>query len=130
MTLSETTTSEQSVPFNRILCPTLGRDGKPPHVSTLIRWATRGTRLRDGSRVRLRAVKTPGGWRSSAEWVTQFLDILTRDRLGADSDDAEPGASATVTTPTPRPPAPRRRSARERDAAATRAGEILAGLGC
>ena len=124
---AETTSVEQSVPLNQISCPTLGRDGKPPHVSTLIRWATRGTRLRDGSRLRLRAVRTPGGWRSRADWVQNFLDSVTSDRLGNDADDAEPGATAAP--PKPRPPGPRRRSAREREAAAAQAGAILESIG-
>jgi hypothetical protein len=48
------------------------RRGKKVHVSTLHRWRASGY---DG--VRLRCVKTPGGWRTSLEAVEEFFRLLT-----------------------------------------------------
>ena len=87
-TMTTTATPDDTLlPLNRIKTRASGRDGESPHISTMIRWATRGARLRDGSRMRLRAIKTPGGWRSCAAWVDEFFDALTRDRLGIDAED-------------------------------------------
>jgi hypothetical protein len=49
------------------------------HPSSAVRWATRGVRLRDGTRLRLQAFRAPGGWRTRPEWVQRFLDSLTTD---------------------------------------------------
>jgi hypothetical protein len=101
-----------------------GRGGRPPHASTLVRWITKGTRLRDGSRLRLRALRTPGGWRVAEDSLYEFYDALTRDRLGVDAHD-DAGFSAAATAATPRRPSPVRRSAAEHRAASEKAAEFL-----
>jgi hypothetical protein len=51
------------------------------HPSAVVRWIQRGTPLSTGSRLRLAAVRTPGGWRVRREDLEQFLEALTADRL-------------------------------------------------
>jgi hypothetical protein len=63
--------------------PTKG--DKPVHPSTVGKWVTRGVRLRDGSRLRLAAIRYPGGWKLTADSLAAFLDRLTADSLGEDS---------------------------------------------
>jgi hypothetical protein len=50
--------------------------------SAVIRWIQKGTLLSDGSRVRLEAIATPGGWRVSSEALDAFLAAVTTDRAG------------------------------------------------
>jgi hypothetical protein len=45
------------------------RNGKPVHVATLGRWRDPGVRAKDGSRIRLRAVRFPAGWRTKWPFV-------------------------------------------------------------
>jgi hypothetical protein len=54
--------------------------GGPIHPSSLTRQILRGAKLRDGSRLRLRAIKTPGGWVLTREAIDEFLAALTADR--------------------------------------------------
>ncbi len=77
------------------------RNGKPPHVATLGRWRDPGVLARDGSRIRLRCVRLPSGWRTTIEWVNQFLAALTADR----DDQGNP----TPPAPLSQTPARRRR---------------------
>ena len=58
------------------------RNGKPVHVATIGRWREPGVRAKNGSRIKLRCVRFPGGWRTTVEWVRQFLDAVTLDRSG------------------------------------------------
>jgi hypothetical protein len=51
------------------------------HPSAVVRWIQKGTPLSTGSRLRLAAVRTPGGWRVRREDLEQFLEALTADRL-------------------------------------------------
>lgn len=101
-----------------------GRDGRPIHVSTLGRWRDPGVRARDGSRIRLRCVRFPSGWRTSVEAVHEFIAAITADRAGEpeavvptrttaqrrrelDNVDAEL-ERAGIKTPTGKPLPPRR----------------------
>ncbi len=102
-----------------------GRDGSPAHVATLTRWIVKGTRLRDGTRLRLEAVRTPGGWRTCRQWVEAFLRALTEDRLGPDDGPVPP---APDRSDRPVPPL-RRRTDAQRRADSARAGELLAAMG-
>jgi hypothetical protein len=52
------------------------------HPNTLIRHIRTGVLLRDGSRIRLQATVTPGGYRISDADIDVFYGALTRDRLG------------------------------------------------
>lgn len=47
------------------------------------RWMTRGVLLRDGSRLRLRHIRLPGGLRTLQSWVDEFLQAVAEDRAGA-----------------------------------------------
>jgi len=51
--------------------------------SAISRWIIDAARLRDGSRLKLRAVRMPAGFRTSETWISEFVDALTRDRTGA-----------------------------------------------
>jgi hypothetical protein len=42
-----------------------------------------GAALRDGSRLKLKAIRLPGGFRTTRQWVDEFIETLTRDRTGA-----------------------------------------------
>jgi hypothetical protein len=58
------------------------REDKQVHIATLTRWILKGCRASDGSQIKLRAVRFPAGWRTTDEWVSDFLDEITRDRHG------------------------------------------------
>jgi hypothetical protein len=79
-----------------------GRNGRPVHASTLVRWAVSGVLLSTGERARLQALRAPGGWRTCGEWLTEFLEIVTADRL------AQGTASAAITSAVRSPAAARR----------------------
>jgi len=69
------------------------------HLSTLIRWCTRGVRMPDGSRVRLRGIRAGSRWLTTDPWVDEFVAALTAAHTG---DEAKS---------TPRSPARRRHEA-------------------
>ncbi len=54
---------------------------KPVHPATLTRWILEGCALSDGSRLKLRAVRFPAGWRVTDQWVDEFLEAITTSRL-------------------------------------------------
>jgi hypothetical protein len=54
---------------------------KPLHPATLTRWILEGVSLSDGSSIKLRAVRFPAGWRSTDEWVDDFLEAITAKRF-------------------------------------------------
>src|SRR4051812_36510170 len=58
-----------------------GRGGRETHVSSVIRWITVGVRLSDDARLRVRATRTPGGWRITDADMDAFLAAVTEDRL-------------------------------------------------
>jgi len=51
--------------------------------SAVTRWIITGAALRDGSRLKLKAIRLPGGFRTTQQWVDEFIETLTRDRTGA-----------------------------------------------
>ena len=131
----ETASTEVSVSPNALLplreiarLDRSGRHGKAAHISKYLRLIKNGAALRDGSRIRLRAVRDSGGWLTSLDWLAEFRGRLTADCLGKDAEDVLPRC-ALASTPVPAP-GPIRRTARERQAAAERAGRILESLGC
>jgi hypothetical protein len=52
------------------------------HPSGPVRWITKGAMLSDGQRLKLKALRTPGGWRIRRDWLDAFLAALTADRQG------------------------------------------------
>jgi hypothetical protein len=52
-------------------------------TSAVTRWIVAGTPLRDGTRLKLKAIRLPGGFRTTQAWLDEFIDILTRDWTGA-----------------------------------------------
>ena len=70
---------------------------RPVDPSTITRWIVRGAKSRSGGRIRLRAVRRPGGWLIAADWVKEFLDALTLDRNSAAEPPCAPArAEAAV----------------------------------
>jgi hypothetical protein len=39
--------------------------------------------MRDGTRLKLKAIRLPGGFRTTQQWLDEFIEALTRDRTGA-----------------------------------------------
>ncbi|MGO8903921.1 MAG: hypothetical protein ACLQU5_37140 [Isosphaeraceae bacterium] len=64
------------------------------HPSAPTRWIMKGASLTDGSRVKLRAVRAPGGWLVRRSDLDQFLEVLTADRL-RESTPPEPEPKPT-----------------------------------
>src|SRR5262245_55893410 len=58
------------------------------HLSTLIRWCTRGIRLPDGSRVRRRGIRARCRWLTTDAWVDEFIAALTAAHVGQDDAPA------------------------------------------
>lgn len=70
------------------------RGGRPVHVATVTRWILEGARLRDGTRLRLRATRLPGRWVVEKVAVDEFLAALTADRSGTPrSSSTNPSSS-------------------------------------
>lgn len=53
------------------------REGRPATLSRVLRWILNGRKAPDGTRVRLEAMKTPGGWISTPAALTRFFIALT-----------------------------------------------------
>jgi hypothetical protein len=62
------------------------------HPSACVRWIQKGSLLSSGSRLRLEALATPGGWRIRRSSLDAFLAALTDDRTSKPS--AAPKAPA------------------------------------
>jgi hypothetical protein len=54
------------------------------HPSAPVRWIQDGIILTSGERLRLEAVRTPGGWRVRRDRLDRFLGVITEDRLRPD----------------------------------------------
>ena len=52
------------------------------HPASVTRWIVKGALLRDGSRRRLDALRTPGGWLIDQRDLDSFLTVLASDVLG------------------------------------------------
>jgi hypothetical protein len=64
--------------------------------STVIRWITRGALLSSGERLRLKALRAPGGWQVAMEWVDDFLETLTADRMNPEGPTVPTGEIRSV----------------------------------
>jgi hypothetical protein len=58
------------------------REGRPTHVSTVLRHITKGVRLPDGQIVHLEGARLGGRWITSVEAVQRFMERLTAGALG------------------------------------------------
>lgn len=65
----------------------LGRNGRPAHISCLLRWILDGAKAPDGTRVRLGALRLGGRWVTSREALQRFAEALT-PRLDGDPTPA------------------------------------------
>jgi excisionase family DNA binding protein len=66
------------------------------HPSACVRWIQKGSVLADGTRLKLAAVATPGGWRIRREALDAFLERLTADRGGDPEPAPKPRQSARM----------------------------------
>jgi hypothetical protein len=57
--------------------------GQGVSSSAVTRWILMGAALSDGTRAKLKAIRLPGGFRTTRRWVDEFIETLTRDRTGA-----------------------------------------------
>jgi Protein of unknown function (DUF1580) len=64
------------------------REGRPTHISTLVRHITKGIRLANGNVVRLEGARLGGRWITSVEAVQRFMERLTAGALGDASSDS------------------------------------------
>ena len=71
--------------------PALARDGRKPHINSLIRWIQHGARAAGGRRVRLESFRTPAGLCTTDAAIERFLAALN-----AHGGDARPHVT-TVT---------------------------------
>jgi hypothetical protein len=92
----------------RIVPP--GRGGCKCHISTLVRWITRGCRAPSGELVRLRAARLGSRWITSHEAIAEYMAALT------------PTVGSPVQPQPPRTPGRRQR-------AAQRAADQLSAIG-
>jgi hypothetical protein len=53
------------------------RNGKKTHISTLLRWATKGAKGPRGTTVRLEAMRLGNRWVTSREAIERFMAALT-----------------------------------------------------
>ena len=62
------------------------RTGKPVHVSAILRYGLKGApSVRGEGRIRLALWRHPGGWVTTERAIQDFIQALTRDRLGLDA---------------------------------------------
>jgi hypothetical protein len=99
--------NEKTLPLNQAAQRVPPSRGKKTHISTLLRWITRGAKSPDGAVVRLEALRLGGRWLTSEEALQRFSQKLTPTFPGD-------------TVPAPRSPAARTRAS-ERAAAALEA---------
>jgi hypothetical protein len=71
-------------------------------VATIARWITDGARLRDGTRLPLRATRLPGRWVVEPGAVEEFLAALTADRSGTCTSAGRSPQPAPARTPSAR----------------------------
>jgi hypothetical protein len=71
------------------------RNGRPTHISTLLRHITKGVRLANGEIVRLEGARLGGRWITSREAVQRFMERLTARALG-ESCAGDPAAIRTT----------------------------------
>src|SRR5262249_30422050 len=57
--------------------------GRHPSPEAVIRWISKGAMSRNGSRIKLQAIRSPKGWLTTREWISDFLTALTKDKTGA-----------------------------------------------
>jgi hypothetical protein len=52
------------------------------HHSAPVRWMKCGTLLCNGSRVYLKHLRLPGGFRTTQTWLDEFLRVVADDKVG------------------------------------------------
>src|SRR5262245_973458 len=71
------------------------RNGRRVHRNTVRRWILKGALLRDGTRLKLRALRTPGQWLVEPDALRRFMKALRADRVGT------PKSTPTESGPAP-----------------------------
>jgi hypothetical protein len=57
--------------------------GQGVSPAAVTRWILTGAKLSNGNRAKLKAIRLPGGFRTTRQWVDEFIELLTLDRVGA-----------------------------------------------
>jgi hypothetical protein len=70
------------------------KNDRPVHASTISRWVRLGCKLGDGTIIKLRATRFPGGWKVTEEALDEFLGRLTRAALGESGYPASPSVES------------------------------------
>jgi hypothetical protein len=60
------------------------------HPSAVIRWMRNGTVLADGSRVYLKHIRLPGGFRTTQTWLDDFLQAVADGRAPKPNESTMP----------------------------------------
>jgi hypothetical protein len=68
------------------------------HPAVVIRWIQKGAPLKNGERLRLQAVRTPGQWLIKPEWLEAFLTALAADRQQTNDADTKPTPRARLSS--------------------------------
>lgn len=63
------------------------RRGKPCHLTTLVRWVTKGIKTPTGEVVRLRAVRLGAKWVCTDQWFEAFMSAITAASVPVDCGD-------------------------------------------
>jgi hypothetical protein len=66
--------------------------------SAVTRWILNGAALKNGSRLKLKAIRLPGGFRTTQQWVDEFIEALTSDRTGSSVASEVVGSRAEQAT--------------------------------
>jgi hypothetical protein len=56
--------------------------GRHPSPAAVVRWISKGAKSRNGSRIKLQAIRRPKEWLTTRAWISDFLIALTKDRTG------------------------------------------------
>jgi hypothetical protein len=80
---------EQGIPAGEVtkIIPSF-REGKTTHVSRVLRMILVGTRVPDGSRVRLEALKIGSQWVTTARCIREYGERLAAAQIAAHGDEA------------------------------------------
>lgn len=90
----------QATETEKDLSPTEAAFRQDVHPATIGRWIRLGAKARDGSHIRLKATRRPGGWRIAPRDLDDFLARLTDAALGEPAGPESVGAEpATIIMP-------------------------------
>jgi len=110
----------------------IGRNGKPVHPATLTRWIRVGTKLPNGSRLKLQAVRTASKLLVRPSWLLAFLTAsavqdMNDTAVNATAHNPELGRTTATRTATVPMAGQRSPEQRQRDSEAASAKLVAMG---